>query len=520
MSGPPDVPGGSIVTAEQHTRPLRMAHIQGTTGTASFFKNSSPTHGTLSTVLTQPATAAPCSSSLSSSTLSPTLLFKLHTPPFGIHQPASILLSGFSSTSPSDSNKTAHPAHKPLARLFHSTISSLNKLKQQLAATVDPSAPHWTHRARQTSSRRQSQRELDDSQQHPPHAGKSRPTHHRKLSPHQEAQLQERLGLRASQECRIMDAIAHFQKAAAADPGNAKVLALLSKQWTDLTYAQGAVVEVPHAHHCNSRALEYAEAAVAADPRCMSARVACCVSKGRLALFVSDARTKVKLACDAQSDVKVAIELDPSNDTAHHLMGRWNYEMVQVNAFARTLVRILYGASLMAGSYPEALACYRTAAALCPTCVIHPVEVGRTLLKLKQPEEAVVHLRHALTLTALDINDVLQHHAAEQLLTELGVPHAAGPDGKPAGHLPPHTTQQASMPAQHPAPLCAPQRQQRQQRQQQQQEGKGVENGAGGKGSAGERGGAAGGGAVAKRLTAAEVWAMARPLTAGDGVTR
>ncbi|MEW5318767.1 MAG: hypothetical protein WDW38_009960 [Sanguina aurantia] len=332
MSGPPDVPGGSIVTAEQHTRPLRMAHIQGTTGTASFFKNSSPTHGTLSTVLTQPATAAPCSSSLSSSTLSPTLLFKLHTPPFGIHQPASILLSGFSSTSPSDSNKTAHPAHKPLARLFHSTISSLNKLKQQLAATVDPSAPHWTHRARQTSSRRQSQRELDDSQQHPPHAGKSRPTHHRKLSPHQEAQLQERLGLRASQECRIMDAIAHFQKAAAADPGNAKVLALLSKQWTDLTYAQGAVVEVPHAHHCNSRALEYAEAAVAADPRCMSARVACCVSKGRLALFVSDARTKVKLACDAQSDVKVAIELDPSNDTAHHLMGRWNYEMVQGRA--------------------------------------------------------------------------------------------------------------------------------------------------------------------------------------------
>lgn len=99
--------------------------------------------------------------------------------------------------------------------------------------------------------------------------------------------------MQASRECRIRDAITHFQAAAEADPSNAKVLALLSKQWTDLTYAHGAVVEVKHAHHCNTKALEYAEAAVAADPRCMSARVACCVSKGRLALFVSDARAKV-----------------------------------------------------------------------------------------------------------------------------------------------------------------------------------------------------------------------------------
>lgn len=44
---------------------------------------------------------------------------------------------------------------------------------------------------------------------------------------------------------------------------------------------------------------------------------------------------QVKLACDAQTDVKVAIELDPSNDTAHHLMGRWNYEMVQVRETER-----------------------------------------------------------------------------------------------------------------------------------------------------------------------------------------
>lgn len=57
--------------------------------------------------------------------------------------------------------------------------------------------------------------------------------------------------------------------------------------------------------------------------------------------------------------------------------------MAQVNPVARYLIRIIFGASLMQGSFPEALHHYRTAAHLCPTRVIHQVEVGRTLLKVQ-----------------------------------------------------------------------------------------------------------------------------------------
>ncbi len=34
---------------------------------------------------------------------------------------------------------------------------------------------------------------------------------------------------------------------------------------------------------------------------------------------------QVQLACDAQGDAQKALELEPRNDYAHHLMGRWHY---------------------------------------------------------------------------------------------------------------------------------------------------------------------------------------------------
>ena len=57
--------------------------------------------------------------------------------------------------------------------------------------------------------------------------------------------------------------------------------------------------------------------------------MAICVSKGRLALF-TDNRTKVRLAKEAQEAAHTALTCDPGSDIAHHLNGRWHYEMAQV----------------------------------------------------------------------------------------------------------------------------------------------------------------------------------------------
>ena len=58
-------------------------------------------------------------------------------------------------------------------------------------------------------------------------------------------------------------------------------------------------------------------------------RCACTAGKGRLTFFV-DNRQKVALAKDARQDAYTALACDQCSDLAHHLLGRWHYEMAQV----------------------------------------------------------------------------------------------------------------------------------------------------------------------------------------------
>lgn len=143
-----------------------------------------------------------------------------------------------------------------------------------------------------------------------------------------------------------------------------------------------------------------------------------CVSKGRLALF-SDNKTKVRLAKEAQEAARAALALEPGNDLAHHLMGRWHYEMAQINFVMRQLIRIVYGAALSPGRFEDALSEFESAVSLNPHKLIHRVELGRTHLRLGHRRQAYEQLSASLALEVEDINAKLQREDAELLLDKL-----------------------------------------------------------------------------------------------------
>ena len=93
--------------------------------------------------------------------------------------------------------------------------------------------------------------------------------------------------------------------------------------------------------------------------------------------------------------------------------------MAQVNMVVRTLIRICFGTALMSGTYQEALQHYQTAAELCPSRLIHRVEVGRTLLRLGDQKGAAEHLSRAMDMEIEDINAQLQQLDAGELLKKL-----------------------------------------------------------------------------------------------------
>ncbi|PRW55985.1 Tetratricopeptide repeat [Chlorella sorokiniana] len=235
------------------------------------------------------------------------------------------------------------------------------------------------------------------------------------------------LDVRAAVQC--------FEEACRLVPGSVPYLSMAAKCWSDLTFYYD-VRSDRERQLVNLKAIEYAEKCIEAAPQSVFGHVALCVSKGRLALF-TDNKTKVRLAKEAQLSAYKAIECDPENDVAHHLMGRWHYEMAQINFVLRTLVRVMYGTALLPGTRQQALDSFRRAAELAPQRLIHKVEAGRVHLELGQVPEGVAQLEAALQCEVEDINAWHTRMDAEKMLAQV----RRQPYKQPS-LIPPHALQQ------------------------------------------------------------------------------
>lgn len=205
---------------------------------------------------------------------------------------------------------------------------------------------------------------------------------------------ERRLDVRAAVQC--------FDEAVRLTPSSLAALCFAAKMWSDLTFFHD-VKSDRERQLVNMKALEYAERAIAAHPSHPGGYLSSCISKGRLALF-TDNRTKVKLAKEAQEAAQRAIQLGPENDLAHHLMGRWHYEMARLNPFVRTAVRFLYGTTLNSGRKEDALACYNRASEIAPNRLLHHAEAGRILFEMGQAAAAKERFLKALECDVDDIN--------------------------------------------------------------------------------------------------------------------
>lgn len=230
------------------------------------------------------------------------------------------------------------------------------------------------------------------------------------------AQAAEQRGLDRQKALDIRGALAAFEEAVSHVPDDARMLACLSKQWSDITF----VPETPKAEGklCAEKGISLATQAIEMDSSCALGHIAAGVGRGRLTFFV-DNGTKVKLAADAQQDALAALAADPDNDLAHHLLGRWHFEMSQVNFVVRTMIRVVFGTALKPGTLQEALEAYQKAAELNPGRLIHRVELARTALRLGHTSLAARELLVAEGLVVEDINAHLTSLDGKDMLAKL-----------------------------------------------------------------------------------------------------
>ena len=171
----------------------------------------------------------------------------------------------------------------------------------------------------------------------------------------------------------------------------ALLLPRLAKQASDQGWQTWAALhKLPHVRHsnpppstnlahglaCIQDGVALAEEVLALAPHRARAHTGAALGLGRLALYTQDTRQRVALCNRIRREAETALRLDPTDDAAHHVLGRWHMEVAGLNPVVRLVVRHVYGGDIQA-STAQALRHFTQARELAPQRLAHAAEMGK-----------------------------------------------------------------------------------------------------------------------------------------------
>lgn len=207
------------------------------------------------------------------------------------------------------------------------------------------------------------------------------------------------------------EALDLYLKAAELRPDDPVILQKIAQQYSDATQLLADRAE-KKAYAEN--ALAYSERAVALAPDNPVNVLSVAISYGKLALF-SDTRDKIKFSRLLKEETEHALRLDPDYAWAHHVLGRWHYEIATLGGGTRFLVKLIYG-GLPQASLEESVKHLERAVALDPENLIHHLELGFAYWAADQRDRAREQFRVGLAMPETTINDAAAKRRAQAAL--------------------------------------------------------------------------------------------------------
>ena len=209
-------------------------------------------------------------------------------------------------------------------------------------------------------------------------------------------------------------ALTLFLQADAAHPNHPFILQKIARQYSDLDFDTPDLAEKKRL--CTT-ALAFAQRSVALAPTNAVNVLSLAICYGKLGVY-SDTRTKIEYSRLVKDYAERALALDPAYDYAHHVLGRWHYEVASLGAATRFLVRLVYG-GLPAASTAEAVRFLGRAAELSPALPAHRVELGHALLADGQSDAAKKSFEQSLVMPQREKYDDEARRRARAALAEI-----------------------------------------------------------------------------------------------------
>lgn len=161
-------------------------------------------------------------------------------------------------------------------------------------------------------------------------------------------------------------------------------------------------------------AVTYAQMALKIDPKNSESNCVMAIALGRTALSKSG-REKIENAKEIKKYLDISLAIDPKNYKAWHVLGRWQFEISNLNALERALVKILFGA-LPPASISQAIASYEKARSLKPEFILNYYEMALAYQDNDNKSKAIASLRYMIKLPNQTEDDPMIKNLAMALL--------------------------------------------------------------------------------------------------------
>jgi len=206
-----------------------------------------------------------------------------------------------------------------------------------------------------------------------------------------------------------------YLEALAAEPGRFAVLHRLARVESELSED----ITGEERRRLVAAAVEHAREAIKAAPDSAMGHLELAVALGRQALKEGP-KTRLSLAREIKSEVDRALAIDPSLGRAWHVRALWNRKLASLSFFERAAANTILGGVPKGATMENAVADLQKAIELEPHYVNHHLELGRTFLQLKRPDEARQELERAVALAPTgSARDPKYQAEARELLAKL-----------------------------------------------------------------------------------------------------
>jgi tetratricopeptide (TPR) repeat protein len=161
----------------------------------------------------------------------------------------------------------------------------------------------------------------------------------------------------------------------------------------------------------------YAAEAIRINPNGADGYYTMAVAMGRLALTQSG-KERVNSVKEIKAHLEKALKLNPNHSRAWHVLGKWHYEVSNLNMLEKALLKIIYG-GVPPASLENSIRCYEKSRTLDPNFALNYLELAKAYKRNDEKEKAIELLKKLPSIPIKSEDDATIKLKGAALLKEL-----------------------------------------------------------------------------------------------------